>query len=102
MQGIGQALTEKIDYDKSGNMTTINLRRYAIPKLSDMPEKYSCIFVETPQPNGPYGARPIAEHPALGPPSVILNAIQRATGISFTSIPVTTERMRNSLKEGGA
>ncbi|PWI47805.1 hypothetical protein CEE45_09850 [Candidatus Heimdallarchaeota archaeon B3_Heim] len=100
MQGIGQALKEKIVYDESGNMTTTNLRRYAIPRLSDMPEKFSCIFIETPQPDGPFGARPIAEHPALGPPSVILNAIQRVTGISFTSIPVTKERMLNALKAG--
>jgi carbon-monoxide dehydrogenase large subunit len=101
MQGIGQALKEKIEYDKSGNMKTVTLRRYDIPKLSDMPKKYSCIFLETPQPDGPYGARPIAEHPAVGPPSVILNAIQRATGISFTKIPVTKERMLKSLREGG-
>jgi carbon-monoxide dehydrogenase large subunit len=101
MQGIGQALKEKIEYDDSGNMITTNLRRYNIPRLSDMPEKYSCIFIETPQPNGPYGARPIAEHPALGPPSVILNAIQRATGISFTKIPVTKERMLKALNLGG-
>ena len=100
MQGIGQALKEKILYDESGNMTTTNLRRYAIPRLSDIPENFSCIFVETPQPDGPYGARPIAEHPALGPPSVILNAIQRVTGISFTSIPVTKERMLIALKAG--
>ncbi|MHA1994066.1 MAG: xanthine dehydrogenase family protein molybdopterin-binding subunit [Candidatus Hodarchaeales archaeon] len=101
MQGIGQALKEKIEYDDSGNMRTVNLRKYAIPKLSDMPKKYSCIFIETPQPNGPYGARPIAEHPALGPPSVILNAIQRVTGISFTSIPVTKERMLAAIQKGG-
>ncbi len=101
MQGIGQALKEKIIYDESGIMTTTNLRRYAIPRLSDMPRKYSCIFVETPQPDGPYGARPIAEHPALGPPSAILNAIQRATGVSFRSIPVTQEWMLQALKEGG-
>ena len=101
MQGIGQALKEKIVYDETGNMITTNLRRYAIPRLSDMPERYSCIFIETPQPDGPYGARPIAEHPALGPPSVILNAIQRATGLSFTSIPVTKERILESLKQGG-
>ena len=101
MQGLGAAMKEKIVYDESGNMKTNNLRRYSIPRLSDMPDKYSCLFVETPQPDGPYGARPIAEHPAIGPPSVILNAIERATGISFTSIPVTKERMLEALTKGG-
>ena len=82
-------------------MTTTNLRRYSIPRLSDMPERFSCIFVETPQPNGPFGARPIAEHSTVGPPSVILNAIENATGISFSSLPVTPKRMYDSLKKGG-
>jgi carbon-monoxide dehydrogenase large subunit len=100
MQGIGAALKEKIEYGDDGVMKTINLRRYSIPRLSDMPDKYSCIFIETPQPNGPFGARPIAEHPAIGPPPVILNAIQRATGVSFSSIPVTKERMLKALKPG--
>ena len=102
LQGIGQALKEKIIFDENGLMTSTNLRRYSIPRLSDMPEKFSSIFVETPQPNGPFGARPIAEHPALGPPSVILNAIENATGCSFTSLPVTTKRMYESLKDGGS
>ncbi len=101
LQGIGQALKEKIEFDEKGIMTTTNLRRYSIPRLSDMPERFSCIFIETPQPNGPFGARPIAEHPALGPPSVILNAIENATGCSFSSLPVTTKSMYESLKSGG-
>ena len=101
LQGIGQALKEKIEFNEKGTMTTTNLRRYSIPRLSDMPERFSCIFVETPQPNGPFGARPIAEHSTVGPPSVILNAIENATGISFSSLPVTPKRMYDSLKKGG-
>ena len=99
MQGIGQALTEKIEFDeKTGIMTTTNLRKYKIPKLSHMPE-YSVIFVETPQPNGPYGARPLAEHPIIGPPPSILNALQHATGISLNEIPATPEKILSLLEQ---
>ncbi len=97
MMGLGHTLMEKIEYDTKGRMKTVNLRRYRIPKLSDMPEKFSCIFVETPQPDGPYGARPIAEHSAVAPPAAILNAIQNATGISFTKIPITSSVMVEAL-----
>lgn len=99
MQGIGQALTEKIEFDeKTGIMKTTNLRKYKIPKLSNMPE-YSVIFVENPQPNGPFGARPIAEHPIIGPPPSILNALHHATGISLTEIPATPDKILSLLDQ---
>ena len=80
-------------------MKTTNFRRYQIPTIADMPEKFTCIFVENPQPNGPYGARPMAEHPAIGPPPAILNAIQNAIGVSLTKLPATPERILEVLKQ---
>ena len=96
MQGIGAALSEKIEFDQ-GRMTTTTLRKYKIPRFSAMPEKFTTIFVENPQPNGPYGARPMAEHPIIGTVPAILNAIQNATGKSFTKIPVTPEYLLEAL-----
>jgi carbon-monoxide dehydrogenase large subunit len=99
MQGIGMALKERIDFDERGKMTTTTLRKYKIPTISDMPKKYTCIFVENSQPNGPFGARPMAEHPIIGPPPSILNAIQNALGVSLTRLPATPERLLVSLKQ---
>ncbi len=99
MQGIGAALKEKIQFDEKGVMKTINLRRYRIPTMADMPEKDTFIFVENPQPNGPYGARPIAEHPIIGPPPAILNALQNATGVSITELPVTPDKVLEILEK---
>jgi len=98
VQGIGAALKEKIIFDEEGIMKTTNLRRYKIPTLSDMPEQFTCIFVENPQPNGPYFARPMAEHPIIGPPPAILNAIQNATGVSLTTVPVTSDIVLEILR----
>jgi carbon-monoxide dehydrogenase large subunit len=98
-QGIGAALKEKIKFDEEGIMKTTNLRRYQIPTLADMPGQFSSIFIENPQPNGPYGARPMAEHPAIGPPPAILNAFQNATGVSLTKLPATPDKVLSALKQ---
>ncbi|MHA2224054.1 MAG: xanthine dehydrogenase family protein molybdopterin-binding subunit [Candidatus Hodarchaeales archaeon] len=98
MMGLGATLSEKILFNNYGVMKTNNLRKYAIPKISDIPDKFSCIFIENNQPNGPYGARPLAEHPIIGVPPAILNAFQHATGISLTSLPITPERVLEALK----
>ncbi|MFX0206581.1 MAG: xanthine dehydrogenase family protein molybdopterin-binding subunit, partial [Candidatus Hodarchaeota archaeon] len=99
LMGIGAALKEKILFHDSGNMKTINLKQYQIPTLSDMPDKFTCILVENPQPDGPFGARPMAEHPIIGVPPAILNAFQQVTGISLTKLPVTPEKVLECLKE---
>ncbi|MFX0205495.1 MAG: xanthine dehydrogenase family protein molybdopterin-binding subunit [Candidatus Hodarchaeota archaeon] len=99
LMGIGAALTEKILFDDRGIMKTSNLKKYQIPTLSEMPDKYTCILIENPQPDGPFGARPIAEHPIIGAPPAILNAFQHATGISLTKLPVTPEVVLEALND---
>ncbi|MHA1449970.1 MAG: xanthine dehydrogenase family protein molybdopterin-binding subunit, partial [Candidatus Hodarchaeales archaeon] len=102
MQGMGQALQEEIIFDDSGNISNTTLRKYKVPKFSDMPGKYSCYFLENPQPNGPFGARPLAEHPVIGPPPAILNALQHATGLSLNSLPATPDKVLGLLNRRDA
>ncbi|UCG01368.1 MAG: xanthine dehydrogenase family protein molybdopterin-binding subunit [Candidatus Heimdallarchaeota archaeon] len=99
MMGIGAALKERILFDEKGIMRTKSLRKYQIPTLSDMPKKSTCILIENPQPNGPFGARPMAEHSIIGVPPAILNAFQHATGISLTKLPASPERVLEALKQ---
>ncbi len=99
MMGIGAALKEKILFNEKGVVKTTNLRKYSIPTMADMPNKYTCIFVENPQPEGPYGARPMAEHPIIGVPPAILNAFQNATGVSLIKLPAIPERVLGALKQ---
>ena len=80
MMGYGAALTEEIVFNEKGLMKNPNLNQYKIPRLSQVPEKMTVKFVETPDETGPYGARCIAEHPAIAIPPAILNAIFDAIG----------------------
>ncbi len=56
-------------------------------------------MVETPQPDGPYGARGVAEHPMISVPSVIGNALQDAVGVDMRELPLTHERVYFAIKK---
>jgi len=96
-QGIGFCLSEEM-LVKDGKITNPNFKQYKLPRVQDMP-MINTIFVESDDPNGPYGAKGLAE-PALTPTApAIANAIYHATGIRFTEIPITPDRVKRELEK---
>jgi CO/xanthine dehydrogenase Mo-binding subunit len=98
MMGLGAALQEEILFDDRGKIKNATLNNYSIPTLADMPEKLTVLFVETPQEDGPFGARCIAEHPVISVPPAILNALHDATGREFFEIPVKPQALLAALE----
>jgi CO/xanthine dehydrogenase Mo-binding subunit len=88
-QAIGYALYEKVVW-KDGHMSNNQMTNYIIPTAADVPN-IEVYFEETPCEHGPYGAKGLGELPHDGPAPAILNAIQDAIGVSFTSIPLLPE-----------
>jgi CO/xanthine dehydrogenase Mo-binding subunit len=88
-QGIGYALYEKCVY-VDGLMRNNQMTNYIMPTSADLPPIH-VHFEETPSIHGPQGAKGIGELPMDGPAPAILNAIEHATGISFTEIPLLPE-----------
>ncbi len=88
-QGIGYALYEKCLW-RNGHLTNNQMTNYIIPTSADIPPIH-VTFEEVPSPNGAFGAKGIGELPMDGPAPAILNAIEHATGISFTEIPLLPE-----------
>ena len=88
-QGIGYALYEKCVY-VDGLMRNNQMTNYIMPTSADLPPIH-VHFEETPSIHGPGGAKGIGELPMDGPAPAILNAIEHATGISFTEIPLLPE-----------
>jgi len=88
-QGIGYALYEKCVYI-DGLMRNNQMTNYIMPTSADLPPIH-VHFEETPSIHGPGGAKGIGELPMDGPAPAILNAIEHATGISFTEIPLLPE-----------
>ncbi len=102
VQGIGSALWEGYRFDKNGRLLNPSFVDYKIPTAKDLPREMLPILLENPQPDGPYGARGIAEHPMISVPSAIGNALYDALGIEFTSLPLSPEHVVARLAEKGS
>jgi CO/xanthine dehydrogenase Mo-binding subunit/aerobic-type carbon monoxide dehydrogenase small subunit (CoxS/CutS family) len=97
VQGVGSALSEKFVF-AGGRLLNNSFTDYKIPTAKDIPETMVQFFVETPHPEGPYGARGIAEHPMISVPGAIGNALAAATGVEFFDLPLDPERVYLTLK----
>jgi len=93
IQGLGSALWEGFRFDETGRFLNPSFVDYKIPTAKDLPRETERIFLENPQPGGPYGARGVAEHPMISVPSAIGNALFDALGIEFTTLPLSYENI---------
>jgi len=99
LQGLGTTLFEQVKHDEKGRLLTKNLVDYKIPTIKDIPRKASVLSVETPQLDGPYGARGCGEHPLIGVTAVVTNALSSATGIECFEVPLTAEYVYRQLNK---
>jgi CO/xanthine dehydrogenase Mo-binding subunit len=96
-QGMGYALLEEIKYSEGKNVNA-NLRDYKIPTALDMPP-IECIFVESYEPDGPFGAKGVAEHAMVASAGAIANAVYDAIGVRIKSLPITPEKVLKALTQ---
>ncbi len=102
LQGLGTALIESFVYDDEGRLMNNSFTDYKIPTAKDIPLETQQIFIETPQLNGPYGARGVAEHPMISVPSAIGNALADGLGVEILKLPLSPERVYLALKRKGS
>jgi CO/xanthine dehydrogenase Mo-binding subunit len=93
VQGLGTALYEVCLFDEKGKMLNTNFTDYKIPTILDIPDEMVPIIVEVPQPDGPYGARGVAEHTMIPVMPAVANAIANAIGLRIKDIPLTAEKV---------
>ena len=96
--GIGQAMFEEIAYD-NGQLINPNLVDYVLPSLGDMPSVIDPICVETPDRNGPFGAKGIGESALIPVAPAIANAIYDAVGVRIKDLPIKAEKIYLALGE---
>ena len=99
-QGIGWALNEEYIYGADGKLQNAGFLDYRMPVASDVP-MIDAIIVEVPNPRHPYGVRGVGETPIVPPMAAIANAIEGATGIRFTELPMSPPKVLKALKERG-
>lgn len=94
-QGLGLALMEEYLPGK-----TDNLHDYLIPTVGDMPE-IEVFIIEAAEPTGPYGAKGVGEPAMIPTAPAILNAVEFATGVRPTHLPLTPSRLSELLRTHG-
>jgi len=96
VQGLGYALTEDAIIE-DGYLKTPNFTTYLIPTIMDAPE-IEVTPVETFEKTGPYGAKGVGEIALVPVAAAISNAIHDAVGVRCFSLPITPQRLFNTLR----
>lgn len=102
--GMGQALYEEC-LTEDGVTLNPSILEYKMPTALDMPGVMESINIETNDPIGPFGAKESAEGTQVSTIPAIVNAIFDATGVMFTNLPITPEKILRALEKkekGGA
>ncbi len=100
LQGFATVLYEDMRFDERGKLLNPNFTDYKIPTALDAPREIVPIIIETPQPDGPFGARGVGEHTMIPAAPMIANAVADALGVRLTSMPITAERVALAVRSG--
>ena len=100
-QGIGQAVTERVVYDESGQLLTASFMDYAMPRAADLP---MIAFSTEPVPStaNPMGMKGCGEAGTVGALAAVSNAVLDAVaerGIATVDMPFTPERVWAMLNQ---
>ncbi|MCJ7625227.1 MAG: molybdopterin-dependent oxidoreductase, partial [Anaerolineaceae bacterium] len=100
VQGVSSAIFEQIQL-KDGVMQNPSFMDYRVATASDIPTEIVSIIVETPQSDGPWGARGIGEHPMIPTIAALANAVYDAVGIRLEGPPYSAEKVYLAMSEAG-
>ena len=83
---------------KKGELAENSLMQYKIPTRMDM-GKLRVEFDSSYEPTGPFGAKSIGEIVINTPAPAIAQAIYNATGLRFTELPITPEKIAMGMMD---
>ncbi len=98
--GIGYTTREAFEFDSRERIINGKLRDFKILRYGEHPE-YVVDFVETPQRDGPFGARGLGEQGIVGMPAALSAAFSRAVGTQLNRMPITPEFLWRAYREHG-
>jgi putative selenate reductase molybdopterin-binding subunit len=97
-QALGATLAEHVDLDATGQVVTTGLRQYHLPTFADVPLT-EVHFAGTDDAIGPLGAKSMSESPFNPVAPALANALRDATGVRFTTLPFTRDRIWLALRD---
>lgn len=89
--GLGAALGEELIY-ANGRMVNPAYSQYPLPRAADLPS-IRAVFIETQDPNGPYGAKGIGEIAIVPVAAAVANAVAHAVGVRVRDAPLTPDKI---------
>ncbi len=92
---------EGLRFDERGRPLNDSFVDYKIATAMDVPGAIHGDIVETPLEDGPWGARGVGEHVMVQTAPAIANALYAATGIRFTDLPLSNEKVYLALHPEG-
>jgi len=96
VQAFGWALYEQLQLD-NGRLMNGNFADYTMATADAVPMLRGG-FVESNDPNGPYGAKGASETAILPGAPAIANAVFDAVGVRITDLPITPEKILAALR----
>ncbi|HWQ60676.1 MAG TPA: xanthine dehydrogenase family protein molybdopterin-binding subunit, partial [Negativicutes bacterium] len=97
VQGLGSALYEHLVL-KEGKPLNGDFVDYKIPTATDTPEMDIILLETSPQADGPFGVKGIAEPTMVPTAPAIANAVFDAIGVRIRDLPLTAEKVLAALK----
>jgi xanthine dehydrogenase molybdenum-binding subunit len=101
-QGIGFALMENVKFDETGHTTNTDFLNYKVLTSMEVPQNVEVFLAPSRESTGPFGAKGIGESALNDVAAAVVSAVAHATGVRFKELPVTREKVLNSLKQKSA
>src|SRR5690606_18079761 len=103
LQGIGQALLERIVYDEeAGQLLTASFQDYCMPRADDVSFIHSVLDQSWPCRNNPLGAEGAGAPGTTGASPAVMSAVLgalRPLGVAQRAMPATPDRIWRALRE---
>jgi 4-hydroxybenzoyl-CoA reductase subunit alpha len=97
VMGASETIMEDVRFDERGQLLNPDLHGYLMMTIKDAPEIFSGI-VDSYEPRGPFGAKEIGEGSTLPVLGAVAHAIANATGVWVTDLPITPEKILESIR----
>jgi len=99
IMGMSIALWERLIFDQNGWVLNPNFSTYYIARMKDVPKEIKKFPIETPQADGPLGARGLGEMTMISVAPAISNAIYNSLGVMLNHQPMSPEAVWRAIKE---
>jgi 4-hydroxybenzoyl-CoA reductase subunit alpha len=100
IQAAGQLFFEDLKRDpKDGHVLNPSFMDYKMPTSMDLPLDNQHFFIESIDPDGPFGAKEVGEGSSVAIFPAVGNAVYDAIGVRINDLPITPDKVLKAIKQ---